>query len=178
MTASLGLWSEIRHLMMCIHWSMTQTLRDGDERSVLYLQIFIMILLLLQFWRNAITVLAWLFLSLQFRCNNIFVIVAGMIFLSLQFWNEFFRHEHCDIIFVVVSVLIWFYVLTVLMWWLLFLLQFWHDFLLLQFWCGEWDQWSRRPGGDQSVQSTAATEPAPEAGLLSVPPGQRLWPVP
>lgn len=165
MKASLGLWSEIRHLMMCIHWTMTQTLRDGDEQSVLCYRSLSWVcccynldVMILQFWVDyfchyIIDLIIFLsllissgviFLSLQFCCRNSF----AMFFFCYSF-DVIFCHYSFDVIF-----------------------------LSLQFWCGEWDRWSRRPGGDQSVQSTAATEPAPEAGLLPVSPGQRLRPVP
>ena len=47
-------------------------------------------------------------------------------------------------------------------------------FLCLQFWCGEWNWGPGRPGGNQSVQPAAVTEPSAAQGLLPVPPRQRL----
>ena len=47
-------------------------------------------------------------------------------------------------------------------------------FLCLQFWCGEWNWGPGRPGGNQSVQQAAVTEPSAAQGLLPVPPRQRL----
>lgn len=122
MKASLGLWSEIRHLMMCIHWTMTQTLRDGDEQSVLCYRSLSWVcccynldVMILQFWVDyfchyIIDLIIFLsllissgviFLSLQFCCRNSFAMFFcysfDVIFLSLQFWCDFF----------VITVLMW-----------------------------------------------------------------------
>lgn len=113
MKASLGLWSEIRHLMMCIHWTMTQTLRDGDEQSVLcyrslawFCCCYNLDVMILQFWLDYFChyiIDLIIFLSL--------LISSGVIFLSFQFCcrNSF------AMVFLV-TVLMWFFVITVLMW--------------------------------------------------------------